>query len=81
MEPVPSQSLANFEQKQEQPMSNRAIIPTSDLNGNQSQRMIIRRDLKNRNRIYCNFPPYSSLTHDEAIVIANRLADLLEQDQ
>lgn len=41
MEPVPSQSLANFEQKQEYPMSNRAIIPTSDLNGKRDKRIIL----------------------------------------
>lgn len=40
--------------------------------------MIIRDDLKTKGRIYYQGPNYASLSHDEAIKIANRLADLVE---
>lgn len=59
-------------------MSNPEVIRMSNLDGNQNLRAVIRSDEKNSGRIFCQFPPYSSLTHDEAINLASRLADLIE---
>lgn len=53
-------------------------IPLSDLSGDQSLKAVIRHDLKAPNRVYCEFPPRASLSHDEAIAIANRLIDVME---
>ena len=55
-------------------------IKVSQLPGSKKFVTIIRRDLKTPNRIYCEFPRYASLTHDEAILLANRLADVIEQE-
>lgn len=59
-------------------MSQPPVIQVSDLSGRSSLNVIIRSDLKTPNRIYCQFPAYASLSHDEAIAIANRIADLIE---
>lgn len=59
-------------------MSNPEVIRMSNLDGNQNLRAVIRRDEKNSGRIFCQFPPYSSLSHDEALAIATRIADLIE---
>ncbi|CCE55301.1 putative uncharacterized protein [Corynebacterium casei UCMA 3821] len=59
-------------------MSQPPAIQISDLSGRPSLDVIIRSDLKTPNRIYCQFPAYASLSHDEAIAIASRLADLIE---
>ncbi len=57
------------------------VIHLNNLDGNAKQRAIIRHDFKSRNRIFCQFPPYCSLTHEQAIALANRLADLLEESE
>ncbi|MGO2865596.1 MAG: hypothetical protein ACTICG_09195 [Corynebacterium casei] len=62
-------------------MSNPEVIRMSNLDGNQNLRAVIRRDEKIPGRIFCQFPPYSSLTHDEAINLANRLVDVLESER
>lgn len=56
------------------------VVPVSDLDGKPRGRFIIRRDLKNPGRIYCQAPPQCSLSPAEAVAIANRLADVLEGD-
>lgn len=40
--------------------------------------MIIREDMRTKGRIYYQGPNYASLSHDEAIKIADRLVDLVE---
>ncbi|MGP5722774.1 hypothetical protein ACTXO1_06475 [Corynebacterium casei] len=59
-------------------MSQLPVIQVSDLSGRPSLNVIIRSDLKTPNRIYCQFPAYASLSHEEAIALANRIADLIE---
>lgn len=60
-------------------MNNPEVIRMSNLDGNQNLRAVIRRDEKTPGRIFCQFPPYSSLTPQQAINLANRLADVIEQ--
>ncbi|MGP5378856.1 hypothetical protein [Corynebacterium casei] len=62
-------------------MSNPEVIRMSNLDGNQNLRAVIRRDEKNSGRIFCQFPPYSSLTPQQAINLANRLVDVLESER
>ncbi len=61
-------------------MNQPEVIRMTLLNGTSRVNSIVRRDLKTPNRIYCQFPAYASLTHDEAIALANRLADVLEDN-
>lgn len=60
-------------------MNNPEIIQVSNLDGEQTMKAIIRRDQHLPRRVYCNFPPFISLTPEEAIAVANRLADVLEE--
>ena len=52
----------------------------TNLGGKKVLRAIIRKDIKDPRRIFCEFPPYASLTHEEAIMIANRLIDVMESE-
>lgn len=55
-------------------------IPVDGLSGTTDRAMTIRRDQITPGRIYMETPRYLALTPDQAIAIANRLADLLEGD-
>lgn len=57
-------------------MSN--LIRVDGLDGKAGRAVIIRRDLKTPGRIYFEGPKFASMTPDQAITIANRIADVLD---
>lgn len=57
-------------------MSN--LIRVDGLDGKAGRAVIIRRDLKTPGRIYFEGPKFASMTPDQAIAIANRIADVLD---
>lgn len=69
----------SYSQKEAKAMTDPSSIPVSDLDGEQRMKAIIRRDQRLPRRVYCNFPPFTSLTPEEAIAVANRIADVLEE--
>lgn len=53
-------------------------VRISNLDGKKRGHVLIRKDLKTKGRIYAEFPPFASMTPEEAIALADLLVDLAE---